>query len=102
LDDLALDITPESESLLSSKPLSLNTTVSIKTGAILGAEFQNGSYKLRLFGQVVSFNEPMASAVEFLVSSGRVNVDDLPDLDQEQCLALCNHLIEANALNVHL
>lgn len=102
LDDIAFEVTPDCESLLTPIALQAKSSVSINHSAVLGAEFEGDTYKLRLFGQVMSFNQPMASAVEHLVNNAQVKVSELPNLDQEQRLALCQHLVEANALKMNL
>lgn len=101
LDELALSLSPACETLLAPVQLHADSLVSIRSSAVLAAEFQNDSYKLRLFGQVMAFNEPMASAVDYLMNSTRVRVSELPELDQEQSHALCSHLLDANVLDVH-
>ena len=101
LDDLAFAVTPACDSLLATVDLQDNTSVSINRSAVLTTEFDDGSCKLRLFGQVMSFHEPMASALKHLVSSTRIQISELPGLDQEQRLALGKHLLQANALIVH-
>lgn len=102
LDELAFEVKPACESMLTDIDLHKTSSVSINQSNVLGTEYEDGTYTLRLFGQVMVFNEPMSGAINFLCNSNQVSISELPNLDQEQQLALCKHLVAANALNVHL
>ena len=102
MDELAYEVAPGCDTLLESPPLSDESVLSIKHSAVLGTEYRHDLYKLRLFGQVVSFNEPMANAMDYLFNSEQIRMRELPELDQDQRLALCHHLLKANVLNVHM
>jgi len=99
-DDFALESDPSCDSMLLSSELSLDTTVSIIRQNLLNINERDGKSTLRMMGQVLGFEEPMSSAVQYLCNQGSMLVRELPGLSDEQQLALCQHLQSANAVKL--
>jgi ribosomal protein L16 Arg81 hydroxylase len=95
-DEVAVAMPPAAHHQLS--PVAKCSTVTINRAAILSAERNNTHLKLRVAGQVLEFNEPVATAVQQLIDRGTVHVNDLHGLDQEQCLALLDQLRNAGCI----
>ena len=106
-DDLALDMVPSAEGLLSRGgtadthgALSRFSQGSFKIDekSILSAERQGEVLKLRVAGQILEFPEPFSSAVERLMDKRTVSADSLTDLDDDQRLALYEQLRSAGCI----
>ncbi len=101
-DEVSTESAPLSDdSTPANRPkIDLESTISILDSAYLGVERRDDRLKLRLIGQIIHFDEPMSTAVEALVQQQAMKVSSLPGLDDEQKLALCDHLLWALVLKV--
>jgi len=100
LDDMAIESVPLTQALFERQSLSPDSIVSIINDAIFGYERQGGSFKLRTHGQIMSFNEPLSSAVENLFRTDQTTVKEIAGLDPEQQIALCVHLRSSHLLHI--
>ena len=96
-DETAIDGSQKCEQLLSSPAYSNNSTITIEGSSLLNIERREGYLKARVIGQVLSFTEPMASAVEALVRQQSLQISSLPGLDEHQSTALVECLLQADA-----
>ncbi len=97
-DEVALD-QPTMPSVTVSE-ITLETIISVQDARIYGVESNEGLLKLRLPGSVLSFEAPMAHAVEEIIKSKTIKVSEISGLDAEQKLALGRQLAEAGAITV--
>lgn len=63
-----------------------------------GVERRNGVVRLRLAGVVMSFEAPLSTAVDSILNAQSLLVGDIPALNNDQRLALCQQLAEAGAI----
>ncbi len=103
-DDVAMSSSQDSAGLLlcinRSGNLELNTRIAIKYGSLLNVERQGLFLKLRLFGLIVEFEEPMSTAVEWLVKHSQCNVGELTGLSDSQQIALAQRLLRENIVEI--
>lgn len=97
-DEVALD-QPTMPSFTVSE-ITLETIIAVLDARIYGVESNEGLLKLRLPGSVLSFEAPMAHAVEEIIKSKSIKVNEISGLDDEQKLALCRQLAEVCAIAV--
>jgi len=77
-----------------NQPFLDSDIVCVKHEAILQLERSGNTVKLRTFGEVLEFNEPLGSSVEWLVNQPKFKVADIPELDGNQRSALLEKLRE--------
>lgn len=101
-DQLAIETQPICEPMLTQRSAILTATSSVTFTQLMKVNLEriDDAVKLRLMGQVICLTEPMSSAAEWVCEQGAFRVDEIPGLDAAQQLALCKHLLEANALSV--
>lgn len=101
-DEVSTESAPLSnDSTPANRPkIDLNSTISVQDSVFLSIERRDDRLKLRLIGQIIHFDEPMSTAVEALVRKQSMKVKSLPGLDDEQKLALCDHLVWASVVTV--
>jgi len=99
-DDIAIEANPSSESMLTRAQISAESTLAINESTVYNLERHESRVKLRIVGQVMTFEEPFSTAIEYLMESSACLVKDLPGLDPDQQLALCDHLVNANAITI--
>jgi len=101
-DDIAIRGLQDCTGLLSpnyrAEGLQLSSIVTVKPSAVLNTERQESTVRLRILGQVLEFNEPMSTAVEQLLAIKTSAVSNFVNLNDEQKLALGNHLLQANVI----
>ncbi len=96
-DEVSLSLPVEANAALE---FSLQSTIALLHGNVFSTEKINDTLKLRVPGLVLSFEDPMAIAVDAILSAGAIKVSDIPALNNEQKLALCRQLAEAGAITV--
>lgn len=102
-DDFALDSVQNSGGLLCGAQqidLQPDTHVVMNLSDVLQVERTESVVKLRLFGQVAEFSEPLGSAVEWLMRQNSVKVRDIPMLEPSQQFALIQQLLTLNVVRV--
>lgn len=100
LDDIAIESTVLCQPLFQQPTITAHSIVSINHKAIFGYERLGDTFKLRVHGQVLSFQEPLSSALESLLQTEQMPIEKLPGLDGEQQMALCAHLHNSHVLQV--
>lgn len=99
-DRLALETTALCDPMLSRQTPSLTATSTLVLNQAMTVNLERieDQVKLRLMGQIICFTEPMSGAVEWVCEQDSFRVDKVPGLDAAQRLALCTHLLQANAV----
>jgi len=99
-DERAIESLPSCQSMLTIDSISLESRIAVVNSSVLNYERRAGTLKLRTTGQVLMFEDPMGSAVEYLLNHGSISVRSLPNLTPEQQIALCDHLLGACAIKI--
>ncbi len=99
-DRAALDATPVCEPTLTHHAITLTATSMLTRTQemMINIERRDEQLKLRLMGQIICFDEPLSRAVEWVCQQSSFRVDEVPGLDSAQKIALCTHLLHANAV----
>lgn len=100
VDDMAIESVPLCQPMFQRHAISVDSKVSFVHEALFGYERRGRTLKLRTHGQIMSFDEPLSSALEQLLISGPLLVNNISGLDADQQLALCSHLQNAHVLHV--
>ncbi len=79
---------------------SLQSRVTVVHSRVFGVERLQDILKLRVAGKVLCFEAPMSAAVEAILSVAKIRVNEIPALDDEQRLALCQQMAEAGAIAI--
>lgn len=96
-DEVALQ---QSSDTIGVPEVSLQSKIAVEHSRLFGIEKRADKLKLRLSGVVLSFEAPMADAVDAILGNRIKQVSDIPALDDEQRLALCRQLIGAGAITL--
>ena len=96
-DETAIAGLQKCERLLAQPAYSDDATLTVEGSSLLNVERHEGKLKVRVIGQVLSFAEPMATAVEALVGQRSMQISSLPGLDKNQTTALVDCLLQADA-----
>jgi len=103
-DDAFLDGRPDCTGLLSGtrdpESLALDTSLVVRSGIAAALERRGAALKLRLPGEVLELDGPMARAVERLVADGGGAVGALSGLDDSRRLALAGQLLEHGVVDM--
>jgi len=94
-DSVALEATRDCQHSIQGmgeQSLGLRSVVHVNHDSILQIERSSSALKLRTFGAVLEFTDPMSSSVEWLVGQSQCNVEDIPVLDSNQRTALLEKL----------
>lgn len=101
-DEVALDSAQQCEGLL-SKPvqiLAVADRVRVKSGRPLSAQRQGDTVHYRVPGQVLEFKDPLGRALEQLLAAVDIQLPELDGLDDDQRVALCEPLLQANVIEI--
>jgi len=101
-DELALDAIQDSSGLLANtngSTLQPDTRLVINKAKVLRVDRIQHTVKLRTFGQIASFSDPLAAAVEWLLAQSTARPQDIPSLDQSQQLALVEQLLALDVIS---
>lgn len=97
-DEIAIEcIAPNTPDTL--PPISLSSIISINESLFMNVERKPDQIKLRLAGQVIEFGGAMKEAVEALVAQRKIQVSELPNINDEQRLALTKQLHQLGAVS---
>ncbi|OED42802.1 hypothetical protein AB833_05580 [Chromatiales bacterium (ex Bugula neritina AB1)] len=103
-DHISLETKPDIAGLLKNgsgnEDLTLSTVIRLRNEALLGVEHNGPTLRLRAFGQILEFEEPMSHAVELIVKQQRVQLDKLPLTDNKQKFALTAQLLRENIVAI--
>ncbi|MEM7256056.1 MAG: hypothetical protein AAF404_01580 [Pseudomonadota bacterium] len=97
-DDIALGDLATDNNALRTGPLSLASTVVVNASNVINVEQQQGQLKLRLHGQILELDTAFAAAVEHILQQRTLRVGDIPELSDNQQLALCLQLQASGVL----
>ena len=104
IDDVAVsgmqDCSGRLMALESGTTLSLDSTIGIRDQQILQTERQGNTLSCRSAGVVLEFTDPMGRAIEQLQSTSSLPLRQLQGLSDEQKIALCVRLQQANLITV--
>ncbi len=105
LDELALDTQQDCRGvlqaqLLSEIPLERCEKLTIRQNLLMSFEQTESGTKVRTFGQVFEFEEPVASLVALLCERGSLEMVELDILDLDQREALVARLLRENLIEV--
>jgi len=103
-DSVALEANKDCRNTIqmnSNRPLSLCSTLSVNHDAILQLERSGDTVKLRTFGAVVEFVEPLSSAVEWLVEQCNCDVQHIPGVHEDERAALLEKLQEHDVVKLN-
>lgn len=78
--------------------ITIQTPLIMKPLALIRVEQTEQELLLHTFGQVLTFNEPMSSALKLILTGQRFTPAELLDLSDYQRLALCRRLIQESLL----
>ncbi|MBX2835225.1 MAG: cupin domain-containing protein [Gammaproteobacteria bacterium] len=102
-DDVALDSADLADTALQNatpiQAIGVDDGIRVQIGSVLNWEASESSVRLRLFGRVIEFNDPLAGGVDWLLSEAGKDTEkvfyphEIPDLTNEQRIALCMQLI---------
>ena len=100
-DEVALDGAPDCAGSLSvTVDPAPDSRLVVRSGVRAAFERRGSAVRLRLPGEVIELDEPLATAVERLVHDGHGRVDALAGLDDDGRLALARRLIEHGIVDV--
>lgn len=102
-DELALSAIQDSSGLLAStngSTLLPDARLVINKSKVLRVDRIGHALKLRTFGQIASFSDPLAAAVEWLLMQDTAMPQDIPSLDQSQQLALVEQLLALDVISL--
>lgn len=101
-DDVAMGGHQSSQNLLSPLLLIDGSTCTdrfvVNRQAIMSVEWYDNSFFVRVSGKVLEFSRQLGSAVEWILSVDDCGLSDLPELDEDQKMALFNRLLKENIL----
>ena len=105
LDELALDTQQDCRGLLQAqsslaKPLEHIEKLTIRQNLLLNVEHSENGIKVRTFGQVFEFEEPVAGLVALLCERGSLDAGELDALEVDQREALVSRLVRENLIEV--
>lgn len=102
LNAIALDNAQDCSTLLtfSREELLPHTLIRVKPGALMAVERFGQTIICRFPGQVLELPDPLAQAFEALLKVSQQRLSDWRDLDENQQLALCEQLLQANIIDV--
>jgi len=83
-----------------SQEINADSVLQIDESSILSYEKIDDHLKLRVAGQVLRFYEPYRTAVGMLLDNKVLPLAELSGLDKDQKLALCERLVDVNAVKV--
>lgn len=100
-DDVALSCQQELVSQLGkqNKPLTMTSTIRLRAKSVMSVETTRSGIKLRSQGRVLEFQQPMASAVAWLLEAQSALVSELPGLSDVQRAALVERLVSENIVD---
>ena len=105
-DSAAIDSAPDCSGMLSrasaaAEPtLSLSSHVRLKRSLLVSVERSGTVLRCRTHGQVLEFEDPLSLAMDVLLDGEKCIVAELQGLQDEQKLAVCNRLMQANLLGI--
>ncbi|MFK7855283.1 MAG: cupin domain-containing protein [Granulosicoccus sp.] len=101
-DDVAMSGLQSSQNLLSPVLLidgsSSTDRFVANRQAIMSVEWRDTSFFVRSSGKVLEFSERLGLAIEWILSADDCGLSDLPELDEDQKIALFNRLLRENIL----
>ena len=99
-DKTAIAGTASHNKLLSPSAITDTSNIHLKQSSVLNIERVGEQVKLRVIGQVMHFTDPLAQAVETIVKQGSLQLIQLTSLEPDQRIALAEHLLYANVIEV--
>ena len=99
-DKTAIAGTASHNKLLSPSAITDTSNIHLKQSSVQNIERVGEQVKLRVIGQVMHFTAPLAQAVETIVKQGSLQLIQLTTLEPDQRIALAEHLLYANVIEV--
>lgn len=82
-----------------AEPLPVFDTLRLRQGSLINHELHPDGLKIRTFGQMLEFSEPIAGVVVNLLDNGELRKDELATLRPEQRDAVVKRLLQANLVD---
>jgi len=89
-----------SEGNLSEEDSPAVKSIRLRKDVLINAERRSEGIKIRTFGQILEFDYPLAQTVGKLLDSGKLDKDELEELQTDQRIAVVKRLLHANLVEL--